>query len=130
MRFLFIALLMPLIMPTGAWACSEAGPKEFEIPLRLQKACAKDASLYARRFLEAIDAIQRKTPGGDEPRGGFKIEYATLTSAEKGRHNSPAIQFNVGLISKNDWQCNICVFMDLSDNRCYLRTIVKHMCAK
>jgi len=130
MKLISICIFLLNFSSALSWACSEAGPHDFDISSTVQKACAENAKIYAANFAETMEKVERQS-GAEIPRGKFKYEGAVLYKTQKSPGDSNLIGFNVSLKSRNGWECNFCVDMQADkENHCTIRSVYKHMCAK
>ena len=122
-----------MIFSNFSFACSELGQIDFQLVPKKNEMCAKLAKQFAIEFANSIVKIEKKQGTYDGPQGGFKFNKSipAVYTAKKRVGNSNLIGFNVGLNSKNKWECNYCVNMTLDSNdHCTIDSIQKFMCSK
>ena len=133
MKNFLVLSISVIIWSVQSMACSEAGPHDFDVSPGMQNTCGKIALQYALQFAKTIVNIEKNETGYDGPLSGFTPEKALpgLYTTQKRTGNSKLIGFNVGLNSKNKWECNFCVDMAVDEKgNCKIETIRRHMCAK
>lgn len=114
-------------------ACSESGQMDFKITKAKQRTCAKLAQKYAMSFASTMVKIEQAQKGYKGPDGNFKVNkpMPSVYMAKTRVGNSSLIGFNVGLDSKNKWECNFCVNMSVdADENCAIESVEKFMCAQ
>lgn len=126
-RFLVITLLSFLVV-SNSYACSEAGPMELKLSLEAEKACSKDAKIYAEQFAKTIITVHRNKTSIKAPNGKvIKANEPKLYTTKKRSGNGQA-GYNVRVNFDKQNECTICVNMAILDGYCNIETIEKFMC--
>jgi hypothetical protein len=132
MKTVILAALVIFLSMSQVFACSEAGPHQFDLPAKTQSRCAKIALAYASDFAKSMVKVEKTEKGYRGPQGKFKPSHSepVLYTTQNRSGNSKMIGFNVGLDFKDKWECNFCVEMAFdSEENCRIESIHKHMCA-
>lgn len=131
MKTIFSLSLVLLIRSPLLWACSETGPMEFEVSPAETKECGKIATKYATQFAKTIVRIEGANRSFRVPKGElFPAKGSPSLYVAKHRVGKPnLIGFNVGIDSKDKWECNYCVEMSLEEGSCKVESVRKDKCA-
>ena len=131
MKLILILLFPLLFIVNPAKACSEMGPREFEVSQEAQKKCQADARIYATQFGKTYLNTEAKIKGSVLPKKVLMYESAVIYKTKKQVGNSNLVGFNVAMKSKDGWECNFCVDMTIDEKEvCHIDSVTKNMCSK
>jgi hypothetical protein len=132
MKSIILISVLGFLISGQIFACSEAGPHDFDISSNVEKTCSNIALKYASVFAKKVIQIESTEKGYDGPVGSLKSSSKPGLYTTKNRNgNSKLIGFHVGFKSKNKWDCDYCVEMQLDEkSNCRIESIFKHMCTK